>query len=271
MRLLVTRPRADADSFAAALAARGVEALIEPMLEIVPLPGPPITRQDHQAILFTSVNGVRALASRNHGQLGDLAPVPVYTVGDATARAARAAGFSRVESASGDVAALASLVVTRLSPDKGALLHVAASRVAGDLAGRLSAAGFTTRRSVLYETHKARALSPATLEGLRRGRIDGVTFFSPRTAAAFVTLARDAGITSCLSATVALCLSDAVAAAASSSAWRAIIVAPRPDQEALLGCLSDMALQPSGLQPSEGGTDGTISAPHAAPAARKTT
>lgn len=264
MRLLITRPRDDAEPFAAALAARGVETMIEPMLEIVPLPGPALTRRDHQAILFTSVNGVRALVRRNQGGLGDFVDLPAYAVGDATARAARDAGFRQVESAAGDAIALAALVIARLGPDNGPLLHIAGSHVAGELGARLQAAGFIVRRQVLYEARKARALSSATIDALRQDIVTAVTFFSPRTAAAFVTLAQDAGVASCLSRLAALCLSRAVATAASGAAWRAVIVAPQPEQDALLGCLSDPALQ----LPRSGGEE---SVSLAMPAARKNT
>lgn len=244
MRLLVTRPREDAESFSQALAARGIDTLIEPMIEIVDVPGPALARGGHQAVLLTSVNGVRALVRRNRGDLAEFLDLPALTVGDATARAARAAGFRQVESAGGDVVALAALVTARLSPAKGPLLHIAGSEVAGDLAGSLAAAGFMVQRAVIYAARKATALSPVTREALNRGLIDVVTFFSPRTAAAFVTLGREADALPALAGIAALCLSQAVAHAAGVVPWRAIVVAPRPDQDALLGCLDDPALQP---------------------------
>jgi uroporphyrinogen-III synthase len=245
MRLLVTRPREDAESFARALAARGIDTLIEPMIEIVDLPGPAIVRDTVQAVLFTSVNGVRALVRRNRGDLAEFRDLPALTVGDATARAARDAGFHQVESAAGDVVALTALVTARLSPNDGPLLHIAGSQVAGDLAGALATAGFSVQRAAIYAARKATALSATTREALSRGMIDAVTFFSPRTAAAFVTLGREAEALPALAGIAALCLSQAVAQAAGVVPWRAIVVAPRPDQESLLGCLSDPALQPA--------------------------
>lgn len=243
MRLLVTRPRPDAEPFAQALAACGIESAIEPMIDIIDLPGPPIPRRNEQAILFTSANGPRALQRRNSGDLSALAALPVYAVGDATAKAARAAGFRQVDSASGDVAALTALVLARLSPQEGPLLHVAGSQLAGDLAGRLTAAGFIVNRAAIYAARKATALSAATQEGLRLGLFDGVTFFSPRTAAAFVTLCCDCGVVAHLRDVAAICLSQAVAQAVSGVTWRIVLVAPRPDQDALLGCLGDGALR----------------------------
>jgi uroporphyrinogen-III synthase len=236
MRVLITRPREDAEALATALRAEGVESVIAPLLAIRAAAGVALDLAGVQAVLFTSANGVRAFARRTEAR-----DLPVFAVGDATARAARAAGFARVESASGAVDDLAALVRARLDPEQGALLHGAGADVAGDLAGALAAAGFDVRRVVLYRAAKARRLPEAAARALAEGALDAVLFFSPRTAATFVSLARQAGVAPALVRLDALCLSEAVAAAARSVAWRAVAVAARPDQPALLQLVSHAA------------------------------
>ena len=54
--------------------------------------------------------------------------------------------------------------------------------LAGDLQGKLEAAGFALRRVVLYEAKTAAALSHETRMNLALGGIDMVLLFSPRTA-----------------------------------------------------------------------------------------
>lgn len=241
MKILVTRPRADAEELAKLLEARGHEVLLAPLLEIVFSPGDPIAANDTQALLFTSANGVRALVERNAHDLSALRHLPVYTVGDATGRAAQEAGFAEVLSASGDVKALAALVISRVRPEAGPLLHIAASDVAGDLSGLLTAQGFTVTRAVLYETKKTDALSPETSDALRRGDIPAALFFSPRTATAFVALATAADLAPALGRTTAICLSPAVADAVDelpgAASWRDILTAAEPTQDALLSAL----------------------------------
>jgi uroporphyrinogen-III synthase len=237
LRALVTRPDEDAAPLAAALAERGVDVTLEPLLAIRPLPEAPIDLAGVQALLFTSANGVRSFAELAGGRaLAGWRELPVFAVGNATAAAARNAGFAQVESAAGDVAALAKLVTERLDPKAGALFHAAGSAVAGDLAGLLEQAGFTLRREMLYEARPADQLSPATVTNLSNGWFDLVLFFSPRTAATFVALARAAGegvVTGCGKA-AALCLSPAVAAAAGELPWREVQAAARPELSALL-------------------------------------
>ncbi len=229
MRVLITRPRDDAETLAKTLADRGVESLIEPLLRIDNLAAEDLALDGVQAILLTSANGARALAAATAAR-----SVPVLAVGAATAAAARDAGFADVGAAGGDVAALAVLAARRCGPRAGPLLHVSGSVVAGDLAGRLEARGFTVRRAVLYEAHPVSALSDAAVAALTDGVIDAVLLFSPRTARAFVALAQEANLTAALASTGALCLSEAVAEEARAVVWREVRVADRPDQAALL-------------------------------------
>ncbi|MFD1626510.1 uroporphyrinogen-III synthase [Azospirillum griseum] len=237
-RLLVTRPWEDAEPLVRRLSALGYACAIEPMLEMVWLDGPEPDLTGVQALLFTSANGVRGYARRT-----DRRDRPVYAVGDATARAATGAGFSQVESAAGDVYALADLVRRRCQPVDGSLLHVAGSKVAGDLAGLLGTAGFTLTRAVLYDAVPATALSAPTAAFLRTSAIGNVLFFSPRTARSFVKLLAEADLIDRCRTVDALCLSPAVAEAARAygqggeTPWHRVRVASRPDQDALLDLL----------------------------------
>ena len=234
MRILVTRPREDAESFAARLRAFGHEVFLEPMMEIIPLPAAEaaIDLAAVQALLFTSANGVRVFSARC-----DRRDLSAFAVGDATADAARAAGFCEVASAGGDVQALARLVAGRLKPAEGVLFHPAASKQAGDLKGALEAAGFTLRRSVLYQAMPRRALSADLRQAFETKEIDLASFFSPRTAESFARLAFEAGLSEALRSVRAVCLSQAVADKITYLPWRHIAVAKQPTQEALLACL----------------------------------
>ncbi|MEI7608307.1 MAG: uroporphyrinogen-III synthase [Rhodospirillaceae bacterium] len=232
-RVLITRPLEDAEPLAVLLRGMGHAVLVEPLLEIVPLHHPLPDLSEFQALLFTSANGVRAFLYASGA-----VPLPVFAVGGATADTALKSGFSNVSSADGDVEALARLVIGRCRPEAGALLQIAASERAGDLAGRLEAAGFRVVRDVRYQARPAAALSPAAAAALAAGEVGAVLLFSPRTARALARLLAEAGLTAAGHGVVALCLSAAVAAAAADVPWKQVQVAARPDQAALLDCLS---------------------------------
>ena len=240
MRALVTRPRDEAEALATLLARRGVEAIVEPLIEIADTDAALRDLAGVQAVLCTSANGVRALA-RASAERG----MPVCAVGDRTAQAARDAGFSRIASAGGDVADLAALVRRRLRPGAGRLLHVAGSVVAGDLTAMLGGDGFVVERAVLYEARPAAALRPATVRLIDAGKIDLALFFSPRTAAIFARLAAEAGVAAGLSATVALSISRAADTGLAGLPFRDRLVAGQPTQAALLAAVDGFVGQPA--------------------------
>jgi uroporphyrinogen-III synthase len=247
-RALVTRPRPEADSLAAALAARDVGAIVAPLLEIHDRDGVALDLADVQAVLCTSANGVRALA-RVSGERR----LPLFAVGDGTAACARAAGFAAVASAGGDVDALARLAAARLRPQDGRLLYAGGSEVAGDLVGGLRRQGFDIDRAILYEARPAAALSPETLRALRSG-IDFALFFSPRTAAIFARLAAAADVAGCCAMIAALSISAAADAAIAPLPWRQRCTARHPTQAALLEALDRLLAmrQDSAARPADG-------------------
>jgi uroporphyrinogen-III synthase len=235
---LVTRPREDSVAISEALTARGLDIWVEPMIEIAPKPGITLSFDNAQGIVATSANGVRALAAATPKR-----DISVWAVGEATAAMARNLGFAKVESAGGDVDSLAALIACRADPEDGKFIHVAGSHVAGDLAGRLSQSGFTLDRAVLYEARTAKELSPGLTALLDQGGLDLATFFSPRTAATFVTLVRTCGRESRCAGIAAYGLSGAVIGELSGLAWRSLSAAASPDLGALLAAI-DRDLQP---------------------------
>jgi len=232
MTALVTRPAVDAEPVAAALRARGIETIVDPVLDIRPRRAVSVALDGVQAILATSANGVRSLAAATTRR-----DLPLFAVGEATAVRARDAGFADVAAADGDAASLAALVAARCKPSGGTLLHVAGSAVARDLAGLLDPHGFSVRRAVLYDAVESPALAEATVAALAGGAIAMVLFFSPRTARTFVMLARACGQGDSCARATAFCLSDAVAAEAAALAWRAVRVAAEPTLAALLAAV----------------------------------
>ncbi|MGH6882019.1 MAG: uroporphyrinogen-III synthase, partial [Hypericibacter sp.] len=253
---LITRPDDDAEPLAAALIARGITAVREPLLAVKPVADAVVDLEGVQALLFTSANGVRAFA--NLSRRRDL---PVFAVGDNTARTARATGFDNVESAAGAVDDLARLVARRLDPKRGALFHAAGSAVAGDLASLLSEKGFELRRVMLYSADQAAALTDDAKARLERGEIGLVLLFSPRTAETFVSLVHDAGDAALhgIEQATALCLSPAVEKAAQGLPWRSLLTAEKADLPSMLR-LVDQAAEAARPAASSAATRDTASA-----------
>ncbi len=229
MRLVVTRPREDAEAFAKALRARGHEAVVAPVMEVHIMAGAPIALEGVQAVLATSANGVRALAAGSKRR-----DLTIYAVGPQTAEAARDAGFTIVISAEGDSTDLIETVARKTDPAKGALLHAAGAETAGRLRQGLQARGFRIETAVLYEAVPAAKLPAEADEALRNGSVDGVFLFSPRSAKIFATLVGEAGLAAQCAKLTAFCISAATAAALSPLSFARVAVAGMPNQDAIL-------------------------------------
>lgn len=228
-RVWITRARPGAEATAARLSALGFSPLIDPLLEVRDLPWT-ADLAGVGALAFTSRNGVTAFA-----QASEERGLPVFAVGAATADLAAEAGFSRIESADGDVAALAALIAARRETFSGALLHPAAAEPAGDLVSPLVRAGIEARTIPAYES-VVRAPSAETLAVLND--LHAVLLHSPKAARALaaVLIERPAP------ALRAFCLSPAAAAplVALSADGRLgpVAAAPRPRETALFELIS---------------------------------
>ncbi|WP_334175630.1 uroporphyrinogen-III synthase [Pseudoxanthobacter sp.] len=259
MRVLVTRPQPQAAETGRRLAALGYSVLLTPVLVTEADPTAEIDTRDAAAVAFTSRSAVRALEAclQRSGPPHGLLNLPAFAVGDATAQAARQAGFARVESAGGTAGDLARLILARLPASAGAVLHLAGAERAGDLAGLLQAGGLAARTAVLYRTRAIGALPPPVAAALMAGEVDAVLLYSPRSAAAFAAILADlpASLTSSLPARLpdgaARPLPHIVALSAatkagflavhSSFAAARVRVAAHPDEASLIAALAALA------------------------------
>ncbi|MDG2521194.1 uroporphyrinogen-III synthase [Caulobacter segnis] len=175
----ITRAQPGADATAARLRDLGHEPVIAPLLSVRDL-SPIIDLDGVGALAFSSANGVRAFA-----KLSPERGLRAFAVGAATAEAAKAAGFTGVLSADGDVDALAAAIAARGREIGGIVLHAAAAQPAGDLVGALGAAGVSALAVAVYETVVEKP-GKTLLDAL--GDIDLVLVHSPRAAKALAPI-----------------------------------------------------------------------------------
>ena len=227
-RVWVTRAEPGAARTADRLAALGFTPIIAPLLTLAPLPAALDAAPEPAAVAvlaLTSPNGVEAFAPliprfRDH---------PVFAVGDATAEAARSAGFTDVRSASGDIHALARLIAAEAPP--GPLLAPGAREPAGDLPALLP--DRPVQRLPVYAAFETHAPAPEPF--------DAVMLHSPRAARALASsLAADLPRADS-SGRIAICISEAAAAPLRPFDFTEIRIAAAPDEPAMLSALGKPA------------------------------
>lgn len=240
MKVAIVRSEPGASAFSSRLQAAGIDAIPAPVTTIQPVEAdlPDLSR--FQAIVFTSVHGVDRFAALSSDR-----SLPVFTVGDVTAAAARRAGFDQTSSAQSDVQGLSALIRQDCNPDDGPLLYPAGRNVAGDFEQLLQNSALRVERVVVYAAVAARRLPSDIRAAIRTRTIDAAVFFSVRNARLFARLVRDAGAESALASTYALCISktvaDALAAEKTSVAWQRIIVAAKPTADAVETAIGELA------------------------------
>lgn len=215
----ITRTRPGADATAERVRALGHDAVTAPLLAVRAALQAVVDLTDVTLLAFTSANGVRAFADRSPCR-----ELVVFAVGDVTAAAARAAGFTDVRSADGDVAALAKLIASA-SP-RGAVLCPGAEDRAGDLVGELADAGIEARAVTLYRTVPTLGLAESDLAG-----VGAILIHSPRAASLLPALGLE------LSAAAVVGLSSACLEPLARTAVKRWAVAERPTEDALLAAL----------------------------------
>lgn len=223
-RVWITRAQPGAARTAARLTALGFQPLVAPLLTIRPLSEALKAAPDFAtvaALAFTSPNGVAAFAALTPG----LRALPVFAVGDATAEAAREAGFADARSAAGDIHALARLIAA--TPLDGLILAPGAREPAGDLLALLP--DRTVQRLPVYAAEETGAAPPADF--------DAILLHSPRAARAFARIAKPEIAANRL----AICISAAAAAPLAALSFAEIRTADAPDETSILTALGKSA------------------------------
>ena len=241
MHLLLTRPTSDDDPLPDLLRARGHSVTHDPLLRIDVLAAPKIDVSGLQVIAVTSSNALRALSLSP--LLPRLRSVPVFAVGDATAAAATALGFSDVRRGEGTAKDLLPAIVADLKPAAGAVLYLRGEEIAFDLSAPLTASGFAVQNAVVYRAVAAKAFASETIAGFARGAITGVVLMSPRTAETYVHLAETAGLASELSFLKHYCLSQRVAEPLGDLPDVSVRIARRPNLQELVALIDLDATQ----------------------------
>ena len=227
--VLITRPVEEAQELAAAVRDAGFVPLVSPFLRVTLLPDAVPDLSGAQALVFTSAHAVRAAGTGNG--------TPVFAVGAATAAAARRAGFTDVRTAGGDADSLAAMIMrAQLIPDRP-VLYLSGR----DIATPLDLPGLDVRRHIVYHADKIDKLSYDTAAALTAGTVAAMLLLSVRTGEAFAAAIADEGLTTALSSTKALCISDSVLQSVAHLPWRGMAAARRPDIGSLCALLADTA------------------------------
>jgi uroporphyrinogen-III synthase len=208
-RVIVLRPEPAASETVARAVRRGLDARSIPLFEIEPLQWQPPDAEQFDALLVTSANAVRFAGPA----LRELRSLPVYAVGEASAAAARDAGFAVAAGGDNGVEDLVGGIDPRLR-----LLHLA-----GEHRSAMS------RPAVVVPVYRARLINAPGHMREAEGAV--VLVHSPRAGRAFADAADRLQLHR---ASIKIAAISAAAAEAAGEGWVAVEFATQPTDDALL-------------------------------------
>ena len=239
MAILVTRPRPDGETTASTLRAKGFEALLAPMLRFEPVAFHDDGDIKYGGVIITSANALRAIATGLHDS--PLLKLPLFAVGEHTAQAARAAGFTKVVSADSDAGGLRERIVASVKAKAlkktSPLLYLAGADLARDLPGELGERGFTVVTQTTYRMVAVADLPDETRKAFAADEVEAVLHYSRRSARAFIEAVQAAGVEISALALPQYCISASVATVLRDAGAAQVIVASSPDEGALIVAL----------------------------------
>ena len=199
-RVLITRPREQADSLGDRLTELGAQVDCHPVIQISDPPDwAPVDRalghlDRYDWLVLSSANGVSYLLDRllaSHGDLRKLAGVRLAAIGPATAEQLARYGL-RADLVPDEYRAEALAAALSGEAAGRRFLLARASRGRDVLAERLRAAGGTVEQIVVYSSTDVARADPYVAEALSTGRIDWVTVTSSAVARSLARLFGDA-------------------------------------------------------------------------------
>jgi uroporphyrinogen-III synthase len=235
MRVVVTRPREDAEQTASALRRRGHDVLVASLMRIEPITAD--VSGDWRAVVITSTNALRALPD---GARAALLSLPLFAIGDRSANAAQELGIVDIHSAGGNSDDLVRLVAAADAHTRAPVLYLAGEDRATDLAHELKMRGVKAEMRIVYRA-AALPFPVALIQALTMGEVDAVLHFSKRSAQNYLAAAAAAGIQAPALSVRHFCLSEPISEALAAAGAAHIAVSARADEDALIELLSTLS------------------------------
>jgi len=221
MLSLITRPLAQSIDLQDLLKTKNIDSIIEPMIEIMPIPMDEITNIAQDFIIITSANAIRCFSCLTRERSAKM-----LVIGRDSAQLANMLGFYNIVHIAQDVDELIKFINNNI---KGSMLYLRSDHITKDLKAIIGA-----EEIIIYKSISAKSLSKEVISHIMAGRINHIWFFSKRSAQIFMSLAKQYQIEKHLNNIIILAISDNVAKILVERSWKKILIARNPSQEAMV-------------------------------------
>ena len=218
MNILITRPLIDAEDLMEKIFAVGHKIIHLPTLKILAADIEPINSNDFDAFIFTSVNAIRNLKLINTNK-----NLHCFCVGSITEKIARQLGFINTSSAGGTVNALKNLIMISDKINKNSnLAYFCGDYTSYDLDSELKREGLKIKKIINYYSEAIIDLNDANKKLIKRYPPDLIYIYSSRSAESFITIVKNYSLSSLMTQSTVMCISEKVANVFRSLGWKKI-------------------------------------------------
>ena len=214
MRVVVTRPEKSGLKTAELLRARGHDPILLPLTAPVydTEAATAALAKEPTCLAVTSAEAIRALVSADADFLASLQK-PIFVVGQASAMAARDAGFQTIITGESDGAALAHLIAEKTRNDtslKGTICYLAGSPRDAGFEQTLNALNVAFETAEIYQMRQIEWQPAQLKERLTHQPSDAVLFYSSEAVRIFFALVKDERLLAPLRQARMICISAKV-------------------------------------------------------------
>ena len=241
MLVLLTRAIDESNRTAARLACEGHDAVLSPVLDMVPT-GAIWPNGVIDGVIATSAHAFELLSAAPDWPLPEARRLlPLFLVGERTREAARERGFDGPPLIGPDAKTLAREIAARFAmPCR--LVYLAGRDRKPDLEVSLAEMGHAIEPIEVYAAQPAESLTEAAAALAHTGEIGAVLHYSRRSTDIFLGLARNAGLD--LSRINHVCISHDAAAPLLAAGVHEVLIAKTPDEQAMFAIVNALAALP---------------------------
>ena len=230
-KIVITRPKEQGRAFIERLEdCNSSEFLLEPLLDIQFLSVSLPDSNSYGGVIVTSIHSVDIFHHADPAWLEKR----FYCVGESVAAALRDRGAKNISLIAPMANELAQEIRKQGDCENLHLLYLRGKDVAFDMKNALENVSSDVDELICYEAIAATQFSDTFLRALNNHEIAAITFFSKRTAFAFLECVRVANVQKDLKGIKALCISDGVLECLHSIFGQNIVVSDTPDADGML-------------------------------------
>ena len=241
MLVLLTRALDELNRTAARLAREGHDAVLSPVLDMVPT-GAIWPAGVIDGVIATSAHAFELFSAAPDWPLPEARRLlPLLVVGERTRDAARERGFDGPPMIGKDAKTLAREIAARFATPCR-FVYLAGRDRKPDLEHSLAEIDHAIEPIEVYAAQPAESLTEAALALARKGEIGVVLHYSRRSTEVFLRLARKAGLD--LSRINHICISHDAAAPLLAAGIHEVLIAKTPDEQSMVAIVNALAALP---------------------------